>query len=137
MYNEPRLTKPEVLAELKNRGIAKVAIDFSGGNDEGGPESTVATRADGEAVALPERAYVGFTLNRDTRQWEAAREFEGQAARDQALMVALEGPIHDHWGGFAGEFSVQGTLTWTTATGEAKLVYSESVQHYEDHEEVL
>ena len=38
------------MATLRDLGIAKVVIEFSGGNDEGGPDSTEYLNADGTAV---------------------------------------------------------------------------------------
>lgn len=43
------MTRDEVFAELKQRGVEKVRISFSGGNDSGGPDQVTLLPSDTEA----------------------------------------------------------------------------------------
>ncbi|MEO6159053.1 MAG: DUF6878 family protein [Ilumatobacteraceae bacterium] len=136
------MDKNTLFRTLSAKGITKVVIHFSGGNDEGGADSALATMTDGSEQSLPDQ----YSVHQDwqTKQWvtydEKTRAQRPATAEEQAAAVlsqALEQPIYDRWGSFAGEFSVDGTLTWDVLAQSVKLDGQESVEHYESFEDEL
>ena len=86
------LSRQAIWHELERRGATAAAVSFSGKAGRGGSITTITLdRVDGqEPVAI--------------EWWE----------RDE-LAYALEGPVWDRFGGFAGQPAVRGTVRWTVA----------------------
>lgn len=142
----------EAMAYLRDAGVSTVTIEFSGGNDEGGTDSVSFFDAEGGTVEVPTSGA------REETQWdEVSRKWlpvgwvvstwkpgerwstETRPATDEEVKLAkvltvLEHPIYDRWGSFAGEFYVNGTLTWDVTGGTYKVTGQETVEHYEDFE---
>lgn len=142
------MDKWEVFRVLAARGIAKVEVGFSGGNDEGGADYIRATKADDTLVPLDTaRAYRPMLYNRVTNQWESQKWMMGYGDRavpatpeviaESQLAEGLEGPIYERWGSFAGEFHVNGTLVWDVVAKTAVISGQENVETYDDFEQVL
>ena len=93
-------TIENVLRALHTQGITKVEIEYSGGNDEGSFDRPV-FYADDKSVT------VDWTKTLDLNEDE---DFD-------ALVYADEGRLNQ-WYSFAGEYSVNGTLTINTETGD-------------------
>lgn len=115
---------------LRSLGVTKVVVHFSGGNDSGGADSIEAFTAADEPVEIPQSdAYVRNTWTGSTyvdEGWHVSEWKDGKRtsrpATDEEIHWAefsneLERPIYDRWGSFAGDFDVQGTVTWNIATG--------------------
>ena len=82
-----------VWEELERRGAAIAVVPFSGRAGGGGRTGTITlSRLDGDELIEVER-------------W---------SARDE-LALALEGPVWDRYGEFAGHPWIRGTVTWTVA----------------------
>jgi hypothetical protein len=82
-----------VWQELEARGATIAAVPFSGRAGRGGHvDRIVLSRLDGEELV-------------DVERW---------SGRDE-LCYALEAPVWDRFGLFAGQPQVSGTVTWTTA----------------------
>lgn len=80
-----------VWQELERRGATIASVPFGGRSDRGGRiERIVLSRADGEVLV-------------DVSRW---------AGRDE-LCYALEAPVWDRLGSFAGQPPIGGTVTWT------------------------
>jgi hypothetical protein len=110
------MTREETFNELVRCNVVKVEIEFSGGNDEGGADSVELINPAGAKTQL---------------------RYE-YGANDNSLYEALCGPL-DRWGSFAGEFYVNGTITWDVPIRKVFLSYLEqAMQPTEtaDHEEV-
>lgn len=90
------MTQNEVFSELLNLGVNLVSCDFYGGNDEGGCESITVTMSDGTVKYIP--------------VWKEAGP--NDLSVSQNLKEALQKPIYDKYGSFAGEFTVNGKLIW-------------------------
>lgn len=105
------MNKREVFAELARRGATRAEVRFSGGNDEGGADSIV-------------------LYNGETEVGDIVLSYAGPG---DPFAEILQQPIDDHWGGFAGDYSVSGTLTWDVTNETASLVYEET--EYVHHEE--
>jgi hypothetical protein len=79
--------------ELQRRGATVAVVPFSGRAGRGGATGTI-------------------TLGR--LEEHKLVEIERWSARDE-LSLALEGPVWDRYGQFAGHPWIRGTLTWTLA----------------------
>jgi hypothetical protein len=66
------MTRQQVFAELRRRGISKVVCGFSGGNDEGGVDSMEATDGEGNIVEgfLSRETYVHRTYSEGDQVFE-------------------------------------------------------------------
>lgn len=123
-----------VFAELRRRDIAEVKVHFSGGNDEGGADDFIATSTTGEDVKLAGRAYQEW----QTKEWvvyenRGQRPATTEEIADQQLLDALEAPIYAEYGSFAGDFSVDGVVTWDVTNEKVTMVKDEQsgYDHYE------
>lgn len=151
MYGEPKITQAQItkaMETLRDLGVATVSIDFSGGNDEGGPDGSVYLDADGKSVDVP------TTNAHRNRYWTGGKMVdEGWTVWDRSLGdtyqtqkrpatadevkwaevdEVLSDPIYSRWGSFAGEFYVHGTCTWDVAAGTSRVTGQETVETYED-----
>ena len=122
---------------LSTQGITKVVVSFSGGNDEGGADSAIAYYADGTEKDL---SLVQVYVDHRTQTHLVGEYVDGKLTTrpatpaeiaQAALMEALEQPIYERWGGFAGDFHVNGTLTWDVAARTAVLDGAESMAQSE------
>lgn len=144
MYGD-RVTEAQTkraLQELRNKGVVKVEINFSGGNDEGGAESVRAFDTEGNEVELGEaNAYKDYR----TEKWtvyeydrKTGSRIQRDATQDEIVLASvrevLESPIYDRYGSFAGEFYVDGTLTWDVLAGTNKMRGQEELRHWESFE---
>lgn len=139
MRTDTDMSTNEAMTILRQRGIVKVDVHFSGGNDEGGADRFTATTADGTEVDLgfDTHAYRDSTYDTTTRSWrhgswvvgswdQETRKHSTRPATDAEvesarLRDALESPIYAEYGSFAGEFYVDGTCTWDVATGKSEM----------------
>jgi hypothetical protein len=84
------LSRQAVWGELERRGATGAEVSFSGKAGRGGSITTITLdRVDGQA-------------SRTVGWWD----------RDE-LAYALEGPVWDRFGGFAGQPTVRGVVRWT------------------------
>ena len=82
-----------VWQELEARGATIATVPFSGRAGRGGDvDRIVLSRGDGDELA-------------DLERWTTGDE----------LSYALEAPVWDRFGSFAGQPPIAGTVTWTTA----------------------
>lgn len=100
-----------VFARLKDKGVALVEVEFSGGHDEGGVDSIVLYDAEGAEIE--------------------------RLDEDDELGEALSEPIYDKYSTFAGEFSVTGVVTWNVVDETAAISGDESNESWENFEEEL
>lgn len=118
------------LSLLRSRGIVKAEVSFSGGNDEGGVEEI--TLIDGAGVESNfEISYGGgysYVNGRYQRDDSALTE-------DQKLSIALQKPVDDAYGSFAGDFNVYGSVIFDTVKNTVTMSKSES--SYSDYEDEL
>ena len=79
--------------ELERRGATTASAPFSGRGGQGGRVGTIVlSRLEGDDLV-------------DVERW---------TGRDE-LAYALEAPVWDRFGSFAGHPQIAGTVTWTTA----------------------
>lgn len=135
----------ETKTYLLNKGITKIEVEFSGGNDEGGTDALYAYDKDGNTVDLKlDRVYFGTRYNKDGTRTKVAwidgkeitpDDLPTEHALQNRVAEELEQPIYDRYGSFAGEFHVYGSLSWDVATGKARMNGQESVETYDDFSE--
>jgi hypothetical protein len=99
---------------MEEAGAVKAEIFFTGGNDEGGAEQITLTLGDGS-----QREVEPYSHGRD------------ENSLDGRLAELLTIPVYDEYGGFAGEFQVEGTLLWDYA--EKTVVMDGDESQYESH----
>lgn len=151
-YNPTPAETRGAMQVLRDAGVTIAKIGFSGGNDEGGADGIDYFDAEGTLVTMPSsNAYnesgsrydpaTGKFVQVDPRwvvhgPWVAGQPADKRDATPDEIAVAkvvavLEAPIYDRWGSFAGEFYVQGTLTWDVTTGKHTLEGQESHEVWE------
>jgi hypothetical protein len=118
---EPRMTRPEVFAELTSRGADRAVVMFSGGNDEGGPDSVTLYKGEEEVRTLSTWPCEGDTTS---------------AAADGDLADVLSDPVFEEYGTFAGDFDVTGEVIWEVESQAVQMIRDER-SDYEHSEEWL
>lgn len=108
----PFETEDAVFAELKARGATHARIAFSGGNDEGGTDAIELVAGATVLSRLPE--YPPY-------EWDnggpvLTGSIDEPETRDGLLGNALAEPIYARYRSFAGEFEVEGTVSWDVAS---------------------
>ncbi len=107
------MTRAEVFGRrLRELGAVAAVVPFHGGYDEGFIEGITLQDAEGNAVAVIHEDYYG----------DAEEPFE----RAQRLAEALSQPVYDEYGGFAGEFEVEGRVVWDVPKTTVTMVGSEA-----------
>lgn len=98
--------KASLLAALRARGARSALIAYEGGNDEGW-----ITRLEYSSAALgaDPTEWSGDALP-DAKAVDIDRAIEASGGPDDDLFEAAEAVMCDKWGGFAGEFEVEGRL---------------------------
>lgn len=132
--------KERALNALKDMGIVKCVMDFSGGNDEGAINSAVVTRTDGTEESNPpflEREFLRRTWDADTQTWGYADDVTEEQKAHNELAELFEAPVYDAYGSFAGDFYVEGTLTYDVTAGTVTLSGYEEVRQDEEFERSL
>jgi len=99
-----------VWQELEARGATIATVPFSGRAGRGGHiDRIVLSRLDGNELV-------------DVERW---------SGRDE-LCYALEGPIWDRFGSFAGQPQIAGTVVWTAADRRVVLVGRRGHKRFEE-----
>lgn len=86
-----------VWLDLLTNGFKRVDVHFSGGNDEGGSDNIFLIAADDTATDIQNALYDNKNPN-------------------HKIAEALAEPVYSEYGSFAGEYYVNGTLTWDVAS---------------------
>ena len=106
--------KAELLKLLRERGARTALIVYEGGNDEGWITSFEYSEA---AVGTDPSDWSGDSLP-DPLVVDIDAAIEAAGGPDDALFEAAEAVMCDKWGGFAGEFEVEGRLTVDVEAGQ-------------------
>jgi len=141
MFNDDAVTHAEernVMAQLRGRGIARIEASFSGGNDEGGIDSITFYDADGNEVEAPPqpsvyRVYQGGESALYAGGWgQDRRPATAEEIAQNLVYKVIEAPVYDRYYTFAGEFYVDGTLTWDVTAGTHSMNGQESHEVWEE-----
>lgn len=116
------MTKQQVFAALAFRGVNRAVVQFSGGNDEGGPDSVTLLTGEEARGTLP--------------TWPTGRESTAAEKADLDLADALSGPVFEAYGTFAGDFDVTGEVIWDAETETVQMIRDERSE-YEHSEAYL
>lgn len=92
-----KMTREEAFTALEEMGAVKAMVYFSGGHDEGGADRIDIVLGDGERKEMYEYSWGDHK----------------QTDEELRLAATLAEPVYDCYGGFAGEFSVSGTIEWS------------------------
>jgi hypothetical protein len=116
-----RMTRQHIFADLASRGADRAVLRFSGGNDEGGPDTITLYKGEDRVGALSPSAYAGVDST-------ASQKAEA------ALVAWLSQPIYDQYGGFDGDFDVYGELIWDVTERTVQIVGEERSEysHFEE-----
>ena len=114
------MTRAEVFGRLRELGAVAAVVPFNGGYDEGFVEGITLRGAEGSAVAVIHEDCYG----------EAEEPFEGA----HRLAEALSQPVYDEYGGFAGEFEVEGRVVWDVPKATVSMEGSEAEEDPEAEE---
>src|SRR5918997_2704722 len=115
------MTRAEVFERLRELGAVAAVLPFHGGYDEGFTEGITLRGAEGNAVAVIHEDYYGG----------AEEPFEGA----HRLAEALSQPVYNEYGGFAGQFEVEGRVIWDVSKATVSMEGSEAEESHEDEEE--
>jgi hypothetical protein len=115
------MSRTAVFSALRSRGADRAVVAFSGGGDEGGADSITLYAGEEELSQLSLYTYVGETPRCPVNP-------------DVALADALSDPVNKEYGGFDGDFDVEGEVIWETE-GETVMLVKDEREGYE-HSEV-
>jgi hypothetical protein len=115
----------EVFRRIREWGAARAVVEFSGGNDEGGADSIVLYDREGEMIGEVHGHYAGGHWDPEKGRFVEVPPTPEQRIEAE-LAEALEGPVYEEYGGFAGDFSVSGRVTWDAQTGKVSMSGEES-----------
>ncbi len=121
------MSKEEVFKELEKRGAVKAVVQFSGGGDEGGVEQIELYGPKGDVIE---------TLEESNSVWNLmTKKYDNNSEKriDNELFGALGKPVYDKYYSFAGEFHVDGTVTWDVKSKNVKM--SGHVEEWRDIED--
>jgi hypothetical protein len=116
------MTRTEVFAEITRRGADRAVVEFSGGNDEGGPDSITLFKDDAPIA----------TLSAWLSEQDATPDQEAVAR----LVDALSDPVFEAYGTFAGDFDVTGEVIWDVGERTVQMIRDERSE-YQHTEEVI
>jgi hypothetical protein len=120
MYDDAPFDKKKTLGWLRERSVVKAVVAYSGGNDEGGVESITLTvaLANGSTEERQFEPYVGSGYRYERGEW---RQIEPPTDDDSILAQQLGAPVYERYGGFAGDFSVNGHVVFDVAASTVKI----------------
>jgi len=115
-----KMTRSEVFRELASRGVDRAVVEFSGGNDEGGPDSII--------------LYVGEEEVSTLSTWPTGTRTAEDDAEDR-LADALGDPVYEVYHTFAGDFDVTGEVIWDVQAQTIQMIRDERSEyaHSEDY----
>ena len=125
------MTRNEVFDALTAMGAAVAEVHYSGGNDDGGAEDIFLRDQNGSLLSEGFPSYVDeWKYDPETHRSERRKDLSDK----ERLQLALEAPVHERWGSFAGEFYVSGKIIWDVAARTVIDSYDERTcsQHDED-----
>lgn len=114
------MSRAAVFAALRSRGADRAVVAFSGGGDEGGADSITLYKGEQELSTLPPDAYID-------------KRTHGPVDPDVELADALSDPVHREYGGFSGDYDVEGAVVWETK-GETVTIAQDLRADYEHSE---
>jgi len=137
---------------MTKRGINRIEIHFSGGNDEGGIDYMQATDLEGNEIDIPDAPWVSSCYENQTVTkgvwlphhaegsfWEQKfvplSDLDAEVLDNINFRSSFENIIYGKYYTFAGDYYVEGTAILDVSENLAKITAQESVQEWSDIEE--
>lgn len=134
---DTELHKKQIIAAFKERGIDGAEIEFSGGNDDGGPDLRYFYRlnAEGERECVEVNDYHHISVFVDD-EWQR-RTLTSEQIADNDFLDLVDAPIDWRWEGFGGAFEVHGVLHYNINDLDKWCVLSFDESSYTHYEVVI
>jgi hypothetical protein len=115
------MARAEVFAELASRGADRAVVEFSGGNDEGGPDSITLYRGETQVCTLS--------------VWPCEQDATTTQKAGTRFVDSLSDPVFEAYGTFAGDFDVTGQVIWDVEEETVQMIRDErsDYEHSEDY----
>lgn len=129
LFKTPEVNKPRGFEILRQKGIAKAVLTFSGGNDEGGVDEIRLIAVDeawNQTVTQLDPHWGEYT----EYVWDAEKQQHVEKPKppktpedvlNEELAEILCAPVEVEFGSWCGDFSAYGTLTWDVAEGTVRM----------------
>lgn len=126
------------MKKLREMKVREVSVHYSGGNDSGGVENIVVKYEDGTRPEISdqdtwEEPSIPSRYNPKTHKYEKEREL----TEDEWLREVLCQEVYNQYGGFAGEFNVDGKIIWNVEQNTIENSGEEEVTEYKSYEDTL
>jgi len=109
----------DYFAEITRRGFVRAEVHFSGGNDEGGPDSI---------------NFILSEIDPETKEQRVVRCTDDYWSTSDELVKWLGELPSSRYGSFAGEFNVYGVIIVDPSNKEKPIAWSVDEQVYEHYE---
>jgi len=123
------MDRDQLFAFIRSKGGNKCIVHFSGGGDEGGCDNIVILKDDTIICELDEN-YEGQMYDPELQKFIPINQ-----KPEDKFVRGLCQPVYDKYYSFAGEYSVDGTVTWDCKNKTCKMEGSEEVPSYNGFEE--
>jgi hypothetical protein len=138
---------------MTKRGINRIEMQFSGGNDEGGIDYTKATDLEGNEIVIEDTPWVSSFYenqtvtegvwfpsyseggNLENQKFVPLSELDADLVDNINFRTNIESLIYSKYYTFAGEYYVEGTAILDVSENLAKITGSESHSTWSDIEE--
>ena len=139
---------------MTRRGINRIEIHFSGGNDEGGIDYMQATDFEGNEIDIPDTPWVSSSYENQTvtqgvwlphpmtthgdfknQKFVPLSDLDAEVLDNINFRRSYESIVYGKYYNFAGDYYVEGTAILDISENVAKITGQESVQEWSDIEE--
>lgn len=131
------MTKNKVFDTIRKLGAANAKVYFSGGGDEGGVDQITLHNENGEEIKslLENHNYHEKNGKYYKYDYKTNKQEVVNITDEEKLVMNLVKPVYEKYHTFAGEFYVNGCVTWDAINRKVLMNGSEEVRHGEDFEE--
>ena len=138
---------------MTKRGINRIEMNFSGGNDEGGIDQIQATDLEGNEIVIEDTPWVASCYENQTvtkgvwlphhahggdfqnQKFVPLSDLDADVLDNINFRSSFENIIYGKYYTFAGDYYVEGTAILDVSENLAKITAQESVQEWSDIEE--
>jgi hypothetical protein len=119
--------RTKAMRMLRERRANKAEVFFSGGNDEGGIDDITVVRDDGARYKLEEHAEWRYEQQADGTWERVTVERTPEQIQESELFEILGLPVYERYSTFAGDFHVDGVVTWNVVENTVNMSGHEDV----------
>ena len=138
---------------MTKRGINRIEIHFSGGNDEGGIDQIQATALEGNEIVIEDTPWVSSCYENQTvtkgvwlphhahggdfqnQKFVPLSDLDAEVLDNINFRSSFENIVYGKYYTFAGNYYVEGTAILDVSENVAKITALEGVQEWSDVEE--